>query len=81
MRRLLPPLVLSLLASPLFALPKQYLALFTFQNASYGQLSDDQLRILQASPFDGMAMWLSGGYDVAPPPDLEQVSPRLPKAP
>jgi hypothetical protein len=68
--------VATLAASTAFALPRPYLALFTFQSASFSAITDDQLRILQASPYDGMATWLMDGYDTYDPPSITQLLPR-----
>ncbi len=58
-------------------LPEPYLALFTFQRAELGTITDDQLRILEASPFDGMAVWCLDCRSTETPPALAELGPRL----
>lgn len=58
-------------------MPRPYLALFTFQRAEMMQLTADQLRLLDASPYDGMATWLIDYRSTDPPVELAAIHPRL----
>lgn len=58
-------------------LPHPYLALFTFQSAEMLKLTDEQLRMLDASPYDGMATFLTNYRSTEPSPDLDAIRPRL----
>jgi hypothetical protein len=58
-------------------MPRPYLALFTFQRAELLQLTDEQLRLLDASPYGGLATWVLDYRSAEPPPELEAIRPRL----
>ncbi len=69
--------VLSAYGTAAASLARPYLALFTFQNADLATIADEQLRILEASPYDGMAIWLVNEDTTRQPPDLQALQPRL----
>ena len=75
------PILLLLVATPVAApaagMPRPYLAVFTFQQGHLEQISTDQMRVLDASPFDGMAFWAIEGYSTEKPPGLDALRPRL----
>lgn len=58
-------------------LPRPYLALFSFGLARLPELANRQLRLLNTSPYDGMATWWAREYSVNPPPRFQQMLPRL----
>ena len=58
-------------------LRRPYLALFTFQNANLQTITDEQLRILEASPYDGMAVWVVDAEATGEVPAVQTLRPRL----
>jgi hypothetical protein len=64
-------------AGAVAGMPRPYLALFTFQQGDWDKVTVEQMRLLKASPYDGIATWLRGAYDEGPPPKLDELGPKI----